>query len=322
MELPAQLRQAVDSALSGASVSDLAAAAKALSRRYRDEVRDGRLHISDTRLALAYVATRMPATYTAIHVALSAMAAQQPDFAPRSLLDVGAGPGTVMWAAADLWTDIEAATLVETSPAIRSLGEMLAASSTIARISWRASDLRADLPETQHDLVTLAYVLDELAPKDRGALVDRLWSLSRHALLIVEPGTTAGWRRILDARAQLIAAGAHILAPCPHALACPITEPDWCHFAARVARSRIHRLAKEAELPWEDEKFIYLSASRTPAAHRAARVLDRPENASGRVTLKLCQPDGMATHRLVTRREGDVFKRARRVDWGDTVEGA
>ena len=39
MELPAQLRQAVDSALSGASVSDLAAAAKALSQRYRDEVR-------------------------------------------------------------------------------------------------------------------------------------------------------------------------------------------------------------------------------------------------------------------------------------------
>jgi ribosomal protein RSM22 (predicted rRNA methylase) len=322
MELPAQLRQAVDSALSGASVSDLAAAARALSRRYRDEVRDGRLHISDARLALAYVATRMPATYAAIHVALSAMAAQQPDFAPRSLLDVGAGPGTVMWAAADLWTGIEAATLVETSPAIRALGETLAASSAIARISWRAADLRADLPGTQHDLVTLAYVLDELAPKDRGALVERLWSLTRHALLIVEPGTTAGWRRILEARAQLIAEGAHILAPCPHALACPITEPDWCHFAARVARSRIHRLAKEAEVPWEDEKFIYLSASRTPAAHRAARVLDRPESASGRVTLKLCQPDAMATHRLVTRREGDVFRRARRVDWGDTFEGS
>jgi ribosomal protein RSM22 (predicted rRNA methylase) len=322
MELPAQLRQAVDSALAGASVSDLAAAAKALSQRYRDEIRDGRLHISDARLALAYVATRMPATYAAIHLALSAMAAQQPDFAPRSLLDVGAGPGTVMWAAADLWTGIEAATLVETSPAIRALGETLAASSAITRISWRASDLRADLPGTQHDLVTLAYVLDELAPKDRGTLVDRLWSLSRHALLIVEPGTTAGWRRIREARTQLIAQGAHILAPCPHALACPITEPDWCHFAARVARSRIHRLAKEAEVPWEDEKFIYLAASRTPAPHRAARVLDRPESASGRVKLKLCQPDGTAMHRLVTRREGDMFRRARRVDWGDTFEAS
>jgi ribosomal protein RSM22 (predicted rRNA methylase) len=321
MELPAQLRQAVDSALAGVSVGDLTAAAKALSQRYRDEVRDGRLHISSERIALAYIATRMPATYAAIHAALSALAAQQPDFAPRSLLDVGAGPGTVMWAAADIWPEIEAVMLVETSPAIRSLGERLAANSSLARISWRAADLRSGLPEAQHDLVTLAYVLDELAPKDRGALIERLWSLSRQALLIVEPGTTAGWRRILDARAQLIADGAHILAPCPHAMACPIAEPDWCHFAARVARSRIHRLAKEAEVPWEDEKFIYLAASRTPAAHRFSRVLDRPEAASGRTTLKLCQPDGTARHRLVTRREGDVFKRARRVDWGDTFEG-
>jgi len=321
MELPAQLRQAVDNALIGAPLSDLTAAAKALSQRYRDEVRDGRLHISDARLALAYVATRMPATYAAIHAALAALAEQQPDFAPRSLLDVGAGPGTVMWAAAGLWPGMEAATLIETSPAIRALGEKLAGNSGIARISWRAADLRTDMPEMQHDLVTLAYVLDELQPKDRGVLIDRLWSLSGHALLIVEPGTSAGWCRILDARSRLLAAGAHILAPCAHARACPIAEPDWCHFAARVARSRIHRLAKEAEVPWEDEKFIYLAASRAPAAHSASRVLDRPESASGRVELKLCQSDGTARHRLVTRREGDVFKRARRVAWGDAFEG-
>jgi ribosomal protein RSM22 (predicted rRNA methylase) len=320
MELPPQLRQAVDSALAGVSLAELTVAAKALSQRYRDEVRDGRLHISDARFALAYIATRMPATYAAIHAALEALAEQQPDFAPRSLLDVGAGPGTAMWAAADVWPGMDAATLVETSPSIRALGEKLAASSTLAHVSWRASDLHADLPRAQHDLVTLAYVLDELAPRDRGALIGRLWSLTRHALLIVEPGTTAGWRRILDARTQLIAEGAHIIAPCPHAQACPIVETDWCHFAARVARSRIHRLAKEAEVPWEDEKFIYLAASRTQADHRASRVLDRPESATGRVSLKLCQPDGSAMHRLVTRREGDAFKRARRVDWGDTFE--
>jgi ribosomal protein RSM22 (predicted rRNA methylase) len=146
MELPPQLRQAVDSALAGVSLAELTVAAKALSRRYRDEVRDGRLHISDARFALAYIATRMPATYAAIHAALEALAEQQPDFAPRSLLDVGAGPGTARWAAADVWPGMDAATLVETSPSIRALGEKLAASSTLAHVSWRASDLHADLP--------------------------------------------------------------------------------------------------------------------------------------------------------------------------------
>jgi hypothetical protein len=79
------------------------------------------------------------------------------------LLDIGAGPGTVMWAAADIWPTLEAATLVETSPAIRALGEKLAAASTIPRIAWHEGDLRSDLTGEQHDLVTLAYVLDELA---------------------------------------------------------------------------------------------------------------------------------------------------------------
>lgn len=321
MELPLPLRQAVDSALRGVAIADLAAASKALSQRYRGEVRDGRLHLSDAKFALAYIATRMPATYAAIHASLVALAEQHPDFAPRSLLDIGAGPGTVMWAASEIWPAMEAATLVETSPAIRTLGEKLGAPGTLARVAWRDGDLRSGLADEQHDLVTLAYVLDELAPKDRDTLVDRLWSLTRDALLIVEPGTTAGWQRILAARAQLISEGAHILAPCAHALACPITQPDWCHFSARVARSRIHRLAKEAEVPWEDEKFIYLAAARTPVTAHPSRVLAPPESATGRVKLKLCNPDGSTTHRLVTRREGDVFKQARRRDWGAVFEG-
>ncbi len=320
MELPPRLRQAVDSALEGVAISDLTVAAKALSQRYRDEVRDGRLHISDEKLARAYIATRMPATYAAIRASLAALVERQPEFAPKTLLDVGAGPGTVMWAAAETWPSLASATLLEASPAIRAMGERLAAGSAVA-VEWRSVDMTRDASVVEGaDLVTLAYVLDELGSEQRTALIDRLWKLTTGALVIVEPGTTAGWRRILAARAQLIAADANILAPCAHALACPVAQPDWCHFSARVARSRVHRLAKEAEVPWEDEKFIYLAASRSAAAIAPARVLAPPESATGRTRLKLCQPNGKLAHRLVTRREGDVFKRARRSDWGDVFE--
>jgi len=322
MDLPARLRHAIDAELQGVATRDIAAAAQALSQRYRNEVRDGRLHISDQQAALAYIATRMPATYATIHASLSALGQRLPEFAPRTLLDIGAGPGTVMWAAHALWLTLASATLLEASPAIRGLGERLAADSPIAGISWRDADITRAAPDHPGaDLVTLAYVLDELAPDQRGTLVATLWTLTAGVLVIVEPGTPAGWRRILDARAQLVAAGAHILAPCPHALACPVTAPDWCHFSARVARSRIHRLAKGGEVPWEDEKFIYLAASRQPARASAARVLAAPESASGRVRLKLCQPAGSVSDRLVTRREGDTYKQARRLGWGDVFEG-
>lgn len=215
----------------------------------------------------AYLATRLPATYAAVRASLDALNAARPDFAPKTLLDVGAGPGTVLWATNGLWPDLEQAILLEASAAVRKVGETLAADAITARTVWRAGDVTIDLADLQPaDLVTCAYVLDEIVPASLPKMVDRLWQLTTDTLLIVEPGTPAGWQRILAVRAQLIAAGAHLLAPCPHKAPCPLTAPDWCHFSRRVARSRLHRLAKDADVPWEDEKFIFVAASRQPAA--------------------------------------------------------
>lgn len=318
MELPPRLRQAVDSALEGVALSDLTNAVEALSHRYRNEVRDGRLHLADEKSALAYLATRLPATYAAARASFAAAAEALPGFAPSTALDVGAGPGAALWAAASCWPGLFDAVLLEASPVIQAWGEKLCVSAGVARVAWRQADIRRPLPAIPpRDLVTLAYVLDELAPEERDQLVDRLWGLTVGLLVIVEPGTPKGWLRILAARDRLLAAGAHIAAPCPHAAACPLAAPDWCHFSARVARSRIHRLAKNAEVPWEDEKFIFLAATRMPVSHSGTRVLAPPQAASGRVNLKLCTSEGAATQRLVTRREGAAFKAARRTGWGD-----
>ena len=321
MELPLPLRRAVDESLAGTTLSELAAAADVLSRRYRAELRDGHAHVPDMRSALAYVATRMPATYAAVRASFAAVASARPDFAPATALDVGAGPGTALWAARDCWRSLDDVLLIEASPAMRTLGERLSAAAAPARIAWRAADAHRGLAEeAPRDLVTLAYVLNELEPAQREPLIDRLWQLSAGVLVIVEPGTSAGWQRILAARDRLIALGASIIAPCPHAASCPLASPDWCHFAARVARSRVHRLAKGADVPWEDEKFIYLAVSRGPGTPFGSRVIAPPRPASGRVTLKLCRPDGTADERLISRREGDLYKAARRVGWGDAIE--
>jgi ribosomal protein RSM22 (predicted rRNA methylase) len=320
MELPPKLRQAVDRALSGRPLADLAATAAVMSQRYREERRDGRLHVGSERDALAYLAVRMPATYAAVRASFAAVAQARPDFAPKTALDVGAGPGTALWAAADCWPTLADALLVEASPAFRSCGEELTAQAHLPRVTWRTADVAVDAIDcAPRDLVTAAYVLNELAPEVRPPVLDRLWRLTADTLVIVEPGTPAGWQRILAARLQLIEVGAHVIAPCPHADNCPLQPPDWCHFAQRVARSRLHRQAKGAEVPWEDEKFSYVAISRTPAPAAAARVLARPRKGSGRVTLKLCRPDGSAGDQLFSRRDGALFKRAWRSDWGSSV---
>src|ERR1700761_3048772 len=140
MELPPLLRRNVDRALSGVGLADLAVAAAALSQRYRDEHRGDRPHVRSERDTLAYIAVRLPATYAAVRASFAAVAEQRPDFAPKTLLDVGVGPGTALWAAADCWPDIADAVLLETSTIFRSCGEALTRGAELPRLSWRVAD--------------------------------------------------------------------------------------------------------------------------------------------------------------------------------------
>lgn len=298
------------------------------------------MHVAGPADAAAYAAVRMPATYAATRAAMAAVAEAAPAFSPRRQLDVGSGPGTAAWAAAEAWDSLESIVAVEGSAAMAEAGRRFwAARGPRPSLEWRAEDVEQTeaAPAGGFDLVTLAYVLNELR-MDPGEAAARFWRRTEGVLLIVEPGTPAGWRRILAARGALVADGAHLAAPCPHAVACPLAPPDWCHFAQRVPRSREHRLAKGGELGWEDEKFIYVAASRSPvaaassplqsktdggdaaaASRPAARVLMPPRMAPGRVWLKLCQADGTAAERLVTKRAGEAFRQARRAEWGDRV---
>ena len=138
MELPAPLRQAVDRILEKIPLPELKQAAKTLSDRYRAELRDGRLHMAQDMAVKAYLATRLPATYAAVRASLDTLNAARPDFTPKTLLDVGAGPGTVLWATNDLWPDLEEAVLLEASAAVRKVGETLAADAITAKTSWIA----------------------------------------------------------------------------------------------------------------------------------------------------------------------------------------
>jgi ribosomal protein RSM22 (predicted rRNA methylase) len=147
-------------------------------------------------------------------------------------------------------------------------------------------------------------------------------------VLIVEPGTPDGHRRVLAARDRLLAAGFSIAAPCPHQLSCPVAVPgDWCHFATRVQRSARHRQAKGAELSYEDEKFSYVAAvrdrpdpAREAMTRPAARVIRRPQLRKNLVLLDLCARDGTSQRALVGK-SSDSYRQARKVSWGDGWDG-
>ncbi|MGE0007133.1 MAG: small ribosomal subunit Rsm22 family protein [Parvibaculaceae bacterium] len=321
MDLPPALRRAMDEALAGVPLAELTRTAATLSERYRGEALDGDLHVASDIAARAYLATRLPATYAAVRDAMAKLSALRPDFRPLTLLDVGAGPGTALWAACDCWPGLAEALLIETSRAMRACGEALGRDVPAPRVAWREADISKGLAAAAPgDLVCLAYVLSELPATRRAALIDELWRLTADMLLIVEPGTPKGWERILAARGRLIAQGARIVAPCPHRETCPLAAPDWCHFSRRLARSRLHRLAKTADVPWEDEKYIYLAASRREGLAVAARILAPPRAGKGRIDLKLCCAGGELRGCTISRRDGALFRTARRLGWGDAID--
>jgi ribosomal protein RSM22 (predicted rRNA methylase) len=317
-DLPAELKSALDARLHGLSRSDAVERSAIISRTYRDGGGSGAIR-SETD-ALAYALARMPATYAAVTASLNALAEITPDFAPNSLLDVGAGPGTASWAAAEAFSSLTAFTLLDANSALRALAlDLGGASARLRGMSYQRGEARAELARADAaDLVVASYMIGEISDGERTTLAELMWAKTRDTLLVVEPGTPAGYARIIALRAQLIAAGAHVAAPCPHDGPCPLTAPDWCHFSQRLPRSQAHRQLKSAELAYEDERFSYVALTRTPAARHPARVLAQPAVSKVEVTAKLCTPDGLAITKLPRRAKAD-YAAARRWRWGDAV---
>ena len=301
--------------LEGVSRKELAARAQAISSAYRAGGGSAAA-VADQLDTLAYVVARLPATYAVASAVLSAVREAVPDFAPKSLLDVGAGPATASWAARETWPGLERLTLTDSNASFLGLARKL---SPAANAEFLARDLRRDdLPSAE--LVVAGYVLAEIPAAAQRAVIEKLFDASRDTLVLIEPGTPEGFARIREARAALIAKGAPVLGPCTHAHACPVAAPDWCHFSQRLPRSRDHMHAKGASVPYEDERYAWLAVSRMRRSifEGRARVLAPPKESKPGLAFKLCTPGGLE-NRTVMRRDKAAFSELRRTDWGDVV---
>lgn len=318
--LPEDLRSALDAELSRYPQQRLTQSVERLSTRYRQGGAASAPILASEVDVAAYAGYRMPATYAAVHAALAETAARTPDFAPRTHLDVGGGTGAAVWAAAGVWPSLERSTVLEQVPAAITLGRRLAtraSAPSVRTTEWRREliDPAAPLPEA--DLVTLSYVLGELPDRIRADTVRRLAAGARTVVLI-EPGTPAGFERIRAARDVLSASGAAVVAPCPHAHDCPISPgEDWCHFSARLSRTGLHRQLKSGTLGFEDEKFSYVAASSVTASPPEARIVRHPRKRKGLVVLDLCTDGAVLAETTVSKRHGELYRAARDAEWGD-----
>ena len=264
----------------------------------------GGRYLDDPELLGAYLLFYWPISYAQARAVLG-------ELAPRPLgrvLDLGAGPLPMSWAAHDAGASaVHALDRVERALSLgRSLGD------GVTTQVWDPE--RGDpLPEGPFDTITAGHVVNELflgkrAVARRMALLasalGRLASDGR--LVIIEPALRETSRALLQLRDLLVDGGAVVHAPCLTHAHCPALArvEDWCH-AERpwTAPAELSAIAEAARLHKERIKFSYLVVS--PAGARRAedperfRIVSDALGSKGKRAQIGCGPRGL--HAIVRR---------------------
>ena len=337
-QFPEVIQEKIDALVEKIPLEKLIEGSENLQRLYRErnssERNSAYPSLKGSISHLAYLASRMPATFAAVLQTFKYLIELCPTFSPRSLLDLGAGPGTGLFAANMLFDSLKNATLIERDPLFVDLAKdfynSYSFNNSYSRTNNSQIDVAFQLTEfgsflgeketVAHDLVLFSYSLGELDALLFQQILDLSWSRTLSHLVIIEPGTPRGYATIMKAREFLLLKGAKIIAPCPHQAKCPIKENEWCHFAARLSRSRLHRKIKGADLGFEDEKFSYLIVSRTSEENtKFARVIRSPCKRSGHIHFTFCTPQGEIEETIISKRTKERFLLAKKAEWGDIL---
>lgn len=316
-------RNMVENSLMGEPVDRLRSVSEEISRVYRNEGKEGKRLVTGNLQALVYAAVRMPATFGAVSAAL-VYALERSTVRGDSLIDVGAGTGAATLAAAEL-LEPDRITCIEREDAMYDLGRRILAecgngcgNQPLVDACWVKSDINSYDFSKKASVVISSYMLNEADETSRAVIIEKMWNASEELLLIVEPGTPDGYKVIKQAREILLEKGAHIAAPCTHENQCPAENDDWCHFSTRVQRSRIHKLIKNADVPYEDEKFSYIAFTAEKCDTAGCRIMRHPDIRKGNIGLRVCSDKGMQDIRI-TKKNGPLFKEARKSENGDIL---
>jgi SAM-dependent methyltransferase len=285
---------------------EVGAAVARLSRGLtRERELAGARYLDEPRLLGAYLLFYWPTSYLQARLTISELPRR-----PRTVLDLGSGPGPFAFAALDagaaevLAADRSARALSTARELARAAGEPLATR------EWnphrgRLADLAAG---RRFDLVTMGHLLNELFPGD-GADVRRADLLEEAlgmvapggSLLVVEPALRETSRALLRVRDLLVARGRAVRAPCLFRGACPALsrDTDWCHAERAVdPPALVAQLAGAAGLRREAVKMSYLvvapggEAWAEPPPGRVFRIVSEPLPSKGRLRYMGCGPEG------------------------------
>lgn len=317
MKIPDILENAIEEKLNHVKLTELKQYASQLSEKYMYQKRTGDTLLNTEIEALAYSIMRMPATYGAVYTALK-HTLERMDGNIQSVVDIGAGTGAATWAISEL-LDTKDIQCFEREQVMLELGKsFMSQNPHLKDVSWKYMDIVEDDLDVKADLVVTSYMLNEIKPEERKNVINKLMKSSNHIILIIEPGTPAGFKNIREVQKIAIENGFHIIAPCTFQGVCPLPDEDWCHSIVRMERTKVHKLLKNADLPYEDEKFSYIAISKEKYDNSGIRILRHPMIEKGKITLKVCH-NGEIEDMIVTKKDKELFKVVKKKKCGDWI---
>ena len=268
-------------------------------------VPDAAAYLRDTRACAAYSLFFAPQT----HARLGHVLAELPPFPatdrPLRILDLGAGTGAASWALLDHLGSrpVQLTAWDHSRPALRCLHDLF---SNLRRARWPQAILRTTHAPLDNlaantetfDVILLHYVFNELDPEIQRRLLSRATrALAPDGrLLICEPLLHDAGDYMRELRAYALAdLGMQVLAPCPHAQACPLDEA--CHAVRtwtlprtlQILNTTLHRDLRHLAF-----SFLVLTPEAAPSAGRPLRVriVGSPSHAKGQTLCPACCPNG------------------------------
>ncbi|MBE2251191.1 MAG: methyltransferase domain-containing protein [Myxococcus sp.] len=293
------VEEAPSAKLTPQEIKEVGAGIKRLSHGLtRERELAGAKYMDDPALLGAYLLFYWPVSYAQSRSLLSELPAR-----PRSLLDLGSGPGPLAFAGIDAGAR-ETIAADRSKPALELARQLaIASSESLGTREWSPE---RPLPEGTFDVITMGHVLNELFAGDvekRAALVERVLERLKPggSLVVMEPALRDTSRALLQVRDVLVAKGYAVRAPCLFRGACPalIKPSDWCH-AERPWRmpALTEALARSASLHKESLKMSYLvlapkgEAWAEPPKGRVLRIVSEALEGKGRQRFMGCGPEG------------------------------
>jgi len=326
--LPSHLEEAITKILQQQESQEWLHHAQSLHERYFEGKNDKERFLHDFDDVLAYLGMRVPATYAQILGALTAIEELVPSWKPKSLLDIGSGPGTAGWASMAVWPDLSEIVALDQDRDLISLGKQIITNAAIhTDITWKNHDLREGISydDQQYDLVIIANVLNELSPASREKIIGQAYNKCKGVLVIIESGTPQG-SQIIESAAQNLSKVGLLLAP--YLANSFVQDKDYyLHFPQRFIRPEFQRRVRQQmrddsakASDWEEAKYSYVAISKIPAEKEAwGRCVGPVQTQKGFLEVPVLTKDAVAKIKVMKRNKED-YSIAKRLRWGDLLE--